>query len=112
MTAPRIPRAARLTIVDGAHGGNVNFSWLPPTVPTPVAATGPFDATALAGLAVEVCELTASGQCGTLVERMTSVGNPVPQRIELDAAGEFYSVNWMTGRSHVDTDLFYRVRVL
>jgi hypothetical protein len=112
ITDPRRPRAAQRTIVDGSHGGNINFFWLPPTVSSPVAATGPVDATALPDLVVEVCELDAKSQCSALVTRMTSTGTPVPQRIALDASGESYSVNWMTGRNHADPDLFYRVRVL
>src|SRR5262249_45922527 len=52
-------------------------------------------------------------QCtGPLVERLTSSGTPVPQRITVDATQEYYTVEWMTGRSHVDPDVFYRVRVL
>jgi len=57
--------------------------------------------------------LNAAGACaGELVERMTSTGTPVPQRIQLDTRDESYSVNWMTGRSHVDAGQFYRARVL
>src|SRR5262249_48340632 len=85
---------------------------LPPTAPTPVTGTGPFDASALNDLVVEVCELDANTQCGALVARMTSTGIPIPQRIELNATDEYYTVNWLTGPSHVSPDLFYRVRVL
>ncbi len=112
-TSPIAPRAASRTISDGAHGANPNFLWLPPTVGVEPAQTGPFDNAALEQLAVEVCQLNAAGACaGELVERMTSTGTPVPQRIQLDAHDEFYSVNWMTGRSHVDAGQFYRARVL
>ena len=95
------------------RGGDLNFFWLPPTVGVAPALTGPFDDGALDQLAVEVCQLNTAGVCtGELVERMTSTGQPVPQRIKLDTRDENYSVNWMTGRSHVDAGQFYRVRVL
>jgi hypothetical protein len=112
-TSPLTVRPAARTIVDGARGGDLNFFWLRPTVGVEPAPTGPFDDGALSQLAVEVCQLNAAGACtGDLVERMTPTGTPVPQRIQIDARSENYSVNWMTGRSHVDAGQFYRVRVL
>jgi len=62
---------------------------------------------------VEVCQLNAAGACaGELVERNDLDWTPVSQRIQLDTRDESYSVNWMTGRSHVDAGQFYRARVL
>ena len=91
-----------------------DFFWLPPTVPTAPTTTGPFDPDVLDDLAVEVCELTADGDCvaGPPIERMTAFTSPTPMRIKLDAAREFYTVDWLTGPSQVNRDLFYRVRVL
>ena len=91
-----------------------DFFWLPPTVPTAPLPTGPFDDTALDRLAVEVCELDAAGACvdGPPIVRFTATSTPAPSRIAVDAVSESYSVNWLTGRSHVDRDLFYQVRVL
>src|SRR5262245_63958524 len=79
-----------------ARAANPDFFWLPPTVPVASAPTGPFDATLLDELVVEVCELGPSGDCvaGPPIERFTSVGTPVPTRISLDERREFYSVDW------------------
>ena len=112
-TSPIAARGSQRTIVDGVRGGDLNFLWLTPTVAVEPAHTGPFDDGALDQLVIEVCQLDAAGACtGPLVEQMTSSGNPVPSRIKIDTQNEFYTVNWMTGRSHVDAGLFYRARVL
>ena len=112
-TSPIGARGSQRTIVDGVRGGDLNFLWLPPTIGAEPAHTGPFDDGALDQLIVEVCLLDAGNACiGPLVERMTSSGNPVPSRIKIDTDRENYSVNWMTGRSHVDAGQYYRVRVL
>jgi len=42
---------------------------------------------------------------------LTSAGNPAPARIKLDQVRELYTVNWLTGRSHADRELNYRVTV-
>ncbi len=111
--------ALTLSVGSLAHAAGTasdpDFFWLPPTVPSAAAPTGPFDATALADLAVEICQLDpAGGACASapLVERFTYTSTPAPSGITLDQVGEFYEVDWLTGRSHVDRDLFYRVRVL
>jgi hypothetical protein len=57
LTGPHSAGSPLGAIVDGARGGDPEFFWLPPTVPAAPAMTGPFDATALSGLVVEVCEL-------------------------------------------------------
>lgn len=64
--------------------------WLPPTVPTAPLPTGPFDATALDTLAVEVCELDAANACveGPPIARFTRTGTPAPSRITVDAVSE------------------------
>jgi hypothetical protein len=90
-TSPLAARPANRTIVDGARGGDLNFFWLPPTVGVAPALTGPFDDGTLDQLAVEVCQLNAAGACtGELVERMTSTGQPAPQRIKPDTRDENY----------------------
>jgi hypothetical protein len=114
MTGLRPNAAPVHAIADEATGGHPEFFWLPPTVPVAPATTGPFDAGALSELTVEVCELDAANACiaGGPLERFTESGNPVPQRITVDPEHEFYTVDWLTGRSHVDPDRLYRVRVL
>jgi hypothetical protein len=112
-TSPQVVTKGPLQISDAARGDQPDFLWLPPTVPSAPAPTGPFDATALDQLVVEVCELNSGGQCmEPVIEQMTSRGTPVPSRIQLDTRGEYYSVNWMSGRSHAKADQLYRVRVL
>lgn len=114
ITGPRAGEPARRAIVDEARGGQPEFFWLPPTVPAAPTLTGQFDATALSQLVVEVCELDAGNGCvaGEPLERFTEDGTPVPQRITVDAVGEFYTVDWLTGPSNVDVERLYRVRVL
>lgn len=101
-------------IVDGPRGGDPDFMWLPPTVPDMPEFTGPFDGSLLDALAVEVCELSATGACvaGPPLERFTAFSQPVPARLTVDPAGESYTVDWQTGTSRVDRDRYYRVRVL
>jgi hypothetical protein len=90
-----------------------DFFWLPPTVPGGPTFTGPFDATALDSLRVEVCELDSAGACvaAPLIEAFTSTSRPTPSRIRLDVVGESYTLDWLTGPSRVSRDLFYRVSV-
>jgi hypothetical protein len=112
-SSPIVSGAPLLSIADGARGGHPEFFWLPPTVPTAPAASGSFDAGALGELAVEICQLDGDGQCTSpLLERLTSTSMPIPERVQLDAQREYYTVNWMTGPSHIDHSLFYRVQVL
>ena len=114
LTAPRSADAPRAAIVDESRGGPSEFFWLPPTVASAPSVTGAFDGSALNDLVVEVCELAADNTCvaGAPVAQFTSTGTPVPQRISLNAAGEYYTVNWLTGISHVNESSIYRVRVL
>src|SRR5262245_53375038 len=106
-----------LCVAAAAHAASStsdpDFFWLPPAVATSPSPAGPFDATALHELAVDGCELDDSGACvaGPSIEHFTSAGTPVPQRLRLDEAGEFYTVDWLTGRSHARRDVLYRVRV-
>ncbi len=105
VTAP----AAASTPAAGYAGSSTDpdFLWLAPTVATSPATTGPFDATLLDALAVEICELTASGACSTpLVQRFTSI-TPIP--LVLDSSREFYTADWL---AQVSPAPFYRVRVL
>ena len=114
-TAPVVasPQAPVRSISDGARGGDPIFLWLRPTVAVQPQITAPFDAGALDQLVVEVCQLDANAKCdGPLVERMTSTGTSVPERIQLDARKRVLHRELDDGPSHVDPDLFYRVRVL
>ena len=52
MTGLRPSALPAHVIVDEARGGQPEFFWLPPTVPTAPTTTGAFDAGALAELAV------------------------------------------------------------
>jgi hypothetical protein len=99
-------------IVPAFAANDPDFFWLPPTVAAPPAFTGPFDATVLNSLIVEVCKLDQANQCvAPPMERFTSTTLPQPNRIKLNSAGEYYTVDWLTGRSHVSRDEFYRVTV-
>ena len=115
MTGAGLPLASTgFLSIASSSTDSPDFFWLPPTVPTAPPFTGPFDADALDELAVEVCRLDDAGRCidGPPVERLDASSSPTPARISLDPAGEFYTVQWQTGRSHVDRDANYRVTVL
>lgn len=99
----------------GNSTSDPDFFWLPPTVPSAALFTGPFDPSALEGLTVRICELDDTiDACvaGPAVEEFSAFSSPTPSRITVDQSHEFYTVNWLTGSSHVDRDRFYRVTVL
>lgn len=98
----------------GNSTSDPDFFWLRPTVPVAAPPTGPFDATALDNLAVVVCALDTTGGCvdGEPVEQFTSSSMPVPSRLTVDEAREFYTLQWLTGTSRLDRGRFYRVSVV
>jgi Tol biopolymer transport system component len=122
---PRTPPAAAgpsFEIEDGAHGGNAHFFVLPPLVPAP-AYFGAVDASLLASLAVEVCDLgtsrpPANTSCGSnpvLVARFTSTSGTASEVLRYDAGTGLYIVNWQTDKSNggtLATTHYYRLRVM
>ena len=108
-TAPTIGAKVSAAIADAARGSATDFYWRVPTVAANPATVGSFDASALAQLAVEICQLN-SGQTactGSLTARYTSSGKT---KIQLDAGAQEYWVDWKTSNS-ISTSAFYRVRV-
>jgi hypothetical protein len=97
------PLASRL--LDGAHGGNPNFFFLPPVVAGP-RHTGTADM-AIAPT-VTIC-LLIGADCGPVLATYDfRVGDPSAGR---DAAGGFFFVNWNTRLFTLDPAQLYRVAV-
>ncbi|HYU01142.1 MAG TPA: hypothetical protein VEK85_12240 [Gemmatimonadales bacterium] len=101
-------------IVDGAHGGNADFFFLPPLVPDPSGSPNFNAATFNPNLApvVEVCVLPgdpriAAVACG---DPPQLVFGPTP--LALDASSQQYRVNWDTkSPAPLDVSKFYRMTV-
>jgi len=101
-------------IVDGAHGGNAAFFFLPPLVPDPSGSPNFNAATFNPNLApvVEVCVLpgdpgTATVACG---DHPQLVFGPTP--LALDGSSQQYRVNWDTkSPAPLDASKFYRMTV-
>ncbi|MEX2153662.1 MAG: hypothetical protein WD825_10010 [Gemmatimonadaceae bacterium] len=89
---------SRAALLDGAHGGNAGFFFLPP-IASHTRPPGALDAT-LAPV-VEVCEWTANACVLPLVSRLNA-------RLE----GEHYGVNWHTSGLALNPVRTYRLRVL
>lgn len=112
---PQSPAAkvAALAIVDGANGGVAGFYFLPPTVPTTPAFSGVFDATLARRLRIEVCRLNGVGACRMPpIAVLTSDAADPRNAIRVDAAHEFYSVDWYTGGRLPQSEKTYRVSVM
>jgi hypothetical protein len=104
--SPTAPTAPRKTISDAAHSGVVpGFYFLPPMVPQPTYS-GTFDAALQPR--VEVCELVGT-TCGTTIATFTfGTGS---SNVRVDAAGQFYIVNWKTSDFNLDPAKNYRISV-
>ncbi len=100
-------------VLDGAHGGNPNFFFLPPLVANPSSdpnfGAGTFNRAVSA--TVEVCTLAGDPRLvPTDCDGSPLVFGPAPA--ELDAAGEQYRVNWDTkSPTLLDATKFYRITV-
>jgi len=94
------------SLIDGAHGGNAHFFFLPPMVSQPKSA-GTFDA-ALSP-SVTICAL-AQGTCGTTVATFTTTTGPGDQ-VRADAVAQHYLVNWNTRYFTLDLSKIYRITV-
>src|SRR5947199_583431 len=61
VTSPRSPSGPSKIILDGAHGGNKDFFFLPPMVPPPLNnpdfELGKFNNALRPSLTIEICEL-------------------------------------------------------
>jgi len=102
---------ASLTIFDGAHAGapyDSKFFFLPPMVKNPgddrKAADGTLSPT------VEVCELTAAGACGRVVERFESTGGSKASE-NVRWLGNHYHVNFHARDYALDPGKLLRVTV-
>src|SRR5438445_707598 len=111
-TAIRTPPARpTMTIADAAHGvGHPHFYFLPPLVPNP-SFSGTFDPTLGPLLAVDVCRVDAGACVTPLIASFTSSGGATSASVRLDAAAEWYSVNWNTKAAALDPSQTYRIRV-
>ena len=62
-TAPEEePAIVSKAVIDGAHGGNAGFFFVPPLAQPP-GGTGIFDASLVGRLTIEICAIQ-NGQCG------------------------------------------------
>lgn len=96
------PGAASAAIVDGAHGGDQHFFFLPPLVPGAPNSAGTFDATRTP--TVEVCAL-AGTTCGATVATFSGA------QVQVDANAGFYQVTWKTRDAGLDPAVTYRIQV-
>ncbi len=105
-------------IWDGAHLGNPDFFFLPPTVPDP-SAYDEFDAEgfdASRSPTVEICAVLgdacdATQPTGFPVLYSMSTG-PGSETVRLVEADQHYVVNWHTNEFALDDQTTYRIRVL
>ncbi|HEU0298951.1 MAG TPA: Ig-like domain-containing protein [Longimicrobium sp.] len=97
----------RLSISDGAHGGNPGFHWLPPMVSNP-GATGTFDA-ALSPV-VEICALGGTS-CASTIATYTTTSGPAGEHVVVKGSESHYLVNWHTRDFDLDSATTYRIRV-
>lgn len=137
-TGPRVPTGPSEVIRDGAHGGDPDFFFLPPLVPSPIGnpnfELGEFNNTLGPSLRIEICELRPehlnSKSLPTDATRCVK-GNPLktfpagsvslvnrPQDefgwwtlFDLPPDG-FYYVLWNTRQSSLNINKFYRIKVL
>lgn len=97
--------ATPAAIVDGAHGGNPYFFFLPPIVPQP-EYSGIFDPHQFP--VVEICLLGGSECESHLTSFVTGSG---AQDIRVEEDEEIYIVNWNTRAHGLSTEQRYRVSV-
>jgi len=137
-TSPTAPTNPSEIILDGAHGGNKDFFFLPPMVPLPIGnpdfELGKFNNTLRPALKIEICELkaqnlnaqglpTESTGCiaGAPLKTFAPgsvqlVNLPVRQNGWWNAFGlppdGFYYVLWDTRQSNLNVNKYYRIKVL
>lgn len=98
--APLLPGRPASAILDGAHGGNTRFFFLPPMVRAPTYS-GAFDASQ--SPVVQICELSGT-TCGASIA--TFSGSAV--KLEEEA----YRATWKTKDAGLDPAMTYRIQVL
>ena len=108
-TAPEEePAIVSKAVIDGAHGGNAGFFFVPPLAQTP-GGTGIFDASLVGRLTIEICAIQ-NGQCG--VPAVTTFSATTGEPIVVDVAAERYAVTWRTDQYQITPGTDYRVRAL
>jgi len=121
--APTAPIDPSKLISDGAHGGNIDFFFLPPMVSDPSTSAnfepGKFNPNLAPSLTVEICQLQTSpvDANGQPVVTDCVAGSPVKKfpagTITLQNPPDgFYQVVWHVGDSNLDASKFYRIKVL
>ena len=119
-TAPDNPSGI---ILDGAHGGNKDFFFLPPMVSNPSGnpnfEPGQFNGTLAPRLTVEICQLQTSpvNAQGLPVATDCVTGPPIKKfgagTVQLQNPPDgFYQVLWNARESALDDAKFYRIKVL
>jgi hypothetical protein len=122
-TSRGAPASPSSVISDGAHGGNVDFFFLPPMVPNPVGdpnyEAGRFHEGLAPRLTVEICLLQGPpvDADGEPVETDCVAGEPVKKfaagTVQLVGMPDgHYQVNWNTRESILDVTQYYRIEVL
>jgi len=134
-----VPTDPSKIILDGAHGGNRDFFFLPPLVPLPTVAQGfdegEFNNALRPSLTVEICRLKpdkldsehlptpatpcyengpffrfAPGSVSLVNDPVTETGWWTGLNLDLPSDG-FYYVQWDTRQAHLNAEKFYRVTV-
>jgi len=137
-TGPAAPSDQSKIILDGAHGGNKDFWFLPPMVPLPVNnpdfELGKFNNTLRSSLKIEICELRSEflNAQGLPTEPTRCIaGSPIktfaPGTVQLVnlplrqngwwtlfglPPDGFYYVLWDTRQSNLNVNKYYRIKVL
>jgi Tol biopolymer transport system component len=106
-------------ILDGSHGGNKHFFFLPPMVSGSQLATFTGESDSDQSPTVVVCEWKADsdGSCGAIVAQFGRGDGSTAGDMTYDATAQQYKVNWKTdqctnGPCTLDVSKTYRLRVL
>jgi hypothetical protein len=96
-----------LAILDGAHGGNQAFFFLPPLLPEPTTS-GVFDPAAEPE--VEICSVVDEA-CDESVALFTGASGQGSETVRVDLDAEHYIVNWHTDGFDLNASTTYRIVV-
>lgn len=103
----RAQEVSEFGLLDGAHGGNPHFFFLPPLVPAP-SYSGTFEGTLNPD--VDICPWDGN-TCGANVAAFDMNTGPGSETVRVVPEDELYIVNWHTGEFDLTLGQAYRIWV-